>query len=209
MAFPSSIRDGDGVIPIAQGYVPGTGFKAQQNSSILFTDASSNTSTGVVVAEATIESVITGQNFVACSGFQTNGATGNFPVSIFNVSTNTKSVLIYSIVVIIITVGGPVQINAVTTNPAWGTNVTPLNNSAGGAASMLPASGVNYTTTTQTLGSNTAILAANRLPSNAATEMLTNNRTILLPVGVSQGITTYVSPTGAGSWLVTYSWIEF
>ncbi|SRR6266699_6459131 len=51
MAFGASVKD-SGSIPIAQGYVPGTGLTAAQSSSITNTDGSSNVSAPLTLHRA-------------------------------------------------------------------------------------------------------------------------------------------------------------
>jgi hypothetical protein len=51
MSFGASVRD-SGSVPIAQGYIPGTGLVAAQSSTISNTDGSSNTSAPLVMHRA-------------------------------------------------------------------------------------------------------------------------------------------------------------
>jgi len=162
----------------------------------------------IMGAEATIEAFIrNGQGFSANTGFQTNVATGNFALSIFNPAANTKNALIYSIIVIEGATISQVQCNFTTTDPAYGTPAVVLNCNPKGPGSSL--STVSYAATTQTLGPAGTVVVARRIPVNTDLEMLTNGRVILLPAGSANGLTTFTTPTGASNWEIIASWVEF
>jgi len=71
MAFGNSVVDG-GSIPIAQGYVPNSGFKATQGSLIINTDGSSNASAPLAVHHAS-GTVATAASTAVTSTPVTNG----------------------------------------------------------------------------------------------------------------------------------------
>jgi hypothetical protein len=149
--------------------------------------------------------LLNGQVYSTSSGLQTNGATGNFPLSIFNPSNSGKSVLIISAYVTGTTTAFQAYAFPTTTDPAYASSPTLLNRKPGGSASVASAS---YTTTSQTLPSTTPIVVISS-GSNNPYELFVNLVGYLLPSGSANGITIWNVPTGASKWASTVVWIEF
>lgn len=144
-----------------------------------------------------------GQMFCATTGKQANGAAGNFPISIFNPSNSGKNILLISVVVCCQGGNQTHELKTTTTDPAFGTVVTPVNEMAGGAASV---ASVTTATTTQTVA-GTAYGVVNT--SNNSIEFFDNNRCRLLPAGTASGLTVWLEAGTAGTYGVTLFWIEY
>src|SRR5258708_3020627 len=72
--------------------------------------------------------IIAGMGFKATTMKQTNAAAGNFGMALFNPVTNTKNILIYSILAYASGIAGQFQLNdAITTDPALGTAAVIVN----------------------------------------------------------------------------------
>ena len=162
---------------------------------------------GILAQESLIRwATLAGKAFTATTTTQTNGAVGNFPMCLFNPGGNTKTLVVYRIVVSVgNTSSSNAQINTVTVDPAYGTNPTILNRSIGGAASTISTT-LSYTTTSQTLPGASTMLESYREIVTSPTELLVNDDIIVLPPG--QGITVWNSPAGASAWAINMSWLE-
>src|SRR6266487_5199211 len=90
--------------------------------------------TNPVITQAQIAAAaLTGKSYTATTGHVTSGASATAGLSIFNSST-AKTVIIYSLEGYNFSAGQNILLRMTTTDPALGTSVTPLNDSAGGAA---------------------------------------------------------------------------
>ncbi len=122
-------------------------------------------------------------------------------LSIFNPNASGKTLLIYSITFMI---GNNSfnQLTFTTVDPALGTLVTAHNNKAAGAASVAVCSSANTNVTPA--GTTQDFYGA---ASNAFIQVLAQTNAFIIPA--NNGIAFYSNLSGANSWVVSMSWIEF
>ena len=153
--------------------------------------------------------IANGQGFSASTGILNSAAgTNNYPLSIFNLSTSGKSILIYSIQVANGSGGATALLQLVTSNPVFTSQIqiAPINMKAGGPNSALLAADVTGATASQTIATpyeQVVTLASTTL------ELLTNGAAILLPNGSGNGLVAYVQTYAAGINSILVRWIEF
>jgi hypothetical protein len=131
--------------------------------------------------------------------------TNNYPLSVFNPNTSGKDVLIYSIQAANVSGGASPIVQMVTTNPAYATQITPINEQGGGPVSALPNTSVTMTTVTQTLSGafkQVGALAANTL------ELLTNGATIHLPNSMNTGVIVFLQTYAVSVNSLLIRWLE-
>lgn len=151
--------------------------------------------------------ILNGQGFSASLGLFTSGAgTNNYPLSVFNAKANPVNVLIYSVQVANGSGGMTALLQLVSSNPAFGSQVAPINQLAGGPASSLPASGVTWANSNQSITTPYAQVAT---IAGTTQELLTNGAAILLPKGSDNGLVAYIQTYGAGINSTLMRWIEF
>ena len=93
-------------------------------------------------------------------------------------------------------------VSLTTTDPAFGSALTAVNNKAGGSASI---TNCTFTNTNVTVSGTTVDTPANG--SNTYTQSFSNGRVLIIPA--SNGLAFYINLSGANSWCVTADWIEF
>lgn len=203
MSFGNLVKDSSG-IPIAQGYIPGTGFQGLQSSLVKNTDGSSNASAASVFSDVRVEAVMNGQAFTVVQNQTIGGAaTGQYAVSVFNPSNSGKNILIFSIKCMTNFGNCTVWLYQTTTNPAYNTTLTPKNMLGGGSVSSLAS------------GSITANSASISFPASqvdmtiAQPEVLMNNATFFLPNGSANGLTSLVNVGNSQAYSICVKWIEF
>jgi hypothetical protein len=151
--------------------------------------------------------ILNGQGFSANIGLFTSGSgTNNYPLSIFNPNNSNVNVLIYSIQASNGSGGLTAILQLVTSNPAFGTQLAPINQLANGPNSQLPISAVTWANSNQSIAAPYAQVAT---IASATAEMLTNGAAILLPKGSNNGLVTYIQTYGAGINSILARWIEF
>jgi hypothetical protein len=157
--------------------------------------------------ESMIQKAIrTGTAWSATTGKVNSGAALNsVPFSFFLPSSSTKNVYIYSLEFLCgATVNADLRLT--TTDPAWGTALTPINDKSGGGAI-----GSTLTITT----TNTAQTVAGtpwRAPSalaNVLCEVFPTNLGRLLSAGVAGGIELWMNISSTQTYAVTVRWIEY
>jgi hypothetical protein len=151
--------------------------------------------------------IANGQGFSATIGLFTSGAgTNNYGLSIFNPNNSGKNILIYSVQAANGSGGATALLQLVTSNPAFSQQVAPINQLAGGPASVLPATDVTWANSNQSLSGSfeqVATLASGTL------ELLTNGAAILLPNGSNNGLAAYLQTYAAGINSLLARWIEY
>lgn len=151
--------------------------------------------------------VLNGQSFSADIGLFTSGAgTNNYPLSVFNPKTSPVNVLIYSVQVANGSGGLTALLQLVTSNPAFGTQLVPINMQAGGNASQLSSTSVTWANSNQSIATPYEQVVA---IASATQEMLTNGAAILLPKGSDNGLVAYIQTYAAGINSLLMRWIEF
>lgn len=145
-----------------------------------------------------------GSAFMASSGLL-NSVVGNYPLVVFNPATSGKNVLIYSIRISTGTGSSNGFLQAVTTNPAYGSAAAVTNKRLGGATSAI-ATSCTFTSTSQTLSA--PYIRVEILTSYPA-EILSNGSTILLPNGSANGLIAWITTFGGGYSSITIEWIEY
>lgn len=149
--------------------------------------------------------ILNGQSFSADIGLFTSGAgTNNYPLSVFN--PGNINVLIYSVQVANGSGGLTALLQLVTSNPAFATQLAPINMQAGGNVSQLPASAVTWANTNQAIAAPYEQVTA---IASATQELLTNGAAILLPKGSANGLVAYIQTYAAGINSVLMRWLEF
>jgi hypothetical protein len=145
---------------------------------------------------------LAGSGYTVDTGIITNTTTGTFPVALWN--NATKNIVIYSIVVNC-TVAGNVKLTLPSSNPAYGTSLTPANSLAGGTA----ATSVATMTATTTTFSGTSVYS---IPFSQAQimELLPNGKKIYLPGYASKALTAWLTTISANcQWSMTISYLEY
>lgn len=145
-----------------------------------------------------------GSAFMASNGLL-NPVTGSYPLAVFNAATSGKNVLIYSIRISTGTGSSNGFLQAVTTNPAYGSAATVTNKRLGGVASAV-ATNCTFASTSQTLS---APYAKVELLTAYPAELLSNGSTILLPSGSANGLIVWITTFSGGYCSITIEWIEF
>lgn len=152
-----------------------------------------------------------GQAFSATTTKNNAPGAATLGFQLFNPANSGKSLLIYSL---ILNYGGlsfhdfRITTADVSSIAGW-TNaaITPVNNKAGGPASVATAGYSNTNLTGALLGSAREVIG---VPSTQSVEALTNGECIYLPAGASiNGIALYVNATGTNNWSVTAGYLEF
>lgn len=201
MSFGTLLKDAQNT-PIAQGYIPGTGFTGMQSSLLKNTDGSSNVSTAATMSDARIEAVLNGMAFSALYSQTVGGAgAGAYALSIFNPATSGKNVLITSIKTMVNYGNAATWVYLNTSNPGYNTTVTPTNMKAGGSSSALASGNITANSASISYPTNSVDYAI----SNP--EVLTNNMPILLPN--SNGLVALVYVANSQEYAIVVKWIEF
>ncbi len=169
---------------------------------------------GVVPQDMIRRATIAGYAYSACTGKLTAPGAGTFGFQLLAPASNTKNILIYSLVVIQSAAGihqmmkTAINVNTIT---GWATNdvaATITNNGASATASTATASYSNANVTGTLLG-NAREVTGNA--GNTPQEILTNGECIWLPAGAGaiSGFALYLSDSGANPWGVTCEYLEF
>lgn len=189
---PSSVEFPDGGKPIAQ--------------AVYLVDTNGFPLGGVGVSSS-LAWTRNGQAYSVTTDQQSSGGSGNFGLSIFNPASK-KNIFVYSIRSS--NQGGSTVFTTTitSTDPAFAGTPTILNGSTGGVGASSVAS-VSYSTSA--VGS-TAGTVYDTITGTAYTvvEVLTNGAGILLPSGVSSGVTIYnFASAGSQKWISSFKWIEY
>ena len=189
----------------AAGIISGLALDAAGNLKV---SSGGNPITNPAITEDQIRAwIANGQGFSATTGILNSAAgTNNYPLSVFNPDNSGKSILLYSVQVSNGSGGQTALLQLVTSNPAFTTQVTPINMKAGGPNSTLPATAITTTTTSQTIAApyeQVATLAGTTL------ELLSNGAAILLPSGSNNGLVAYIQTYSAAINAILVRWVEF
>ena len=152
--------------------------------------------------------VLKGQGFNLTTGKVTNAAAGNFPAVLLNPANSTKNMLVYSIKLWFQGGSNTHELRLLTSDPAYTSLTSSIQNLKIGAATTSVAV-AEYSTTTITPSGT--VLDCGAIPTYTVLEFLSNGTTILLPAGQTgiQGLAAIAEPAQAGTWGVTYRWVEF
>lgn len=205
MSYNTQPQDAS-LVPVAAGYQPGNSWSAILGSGITHIDGASNTGAGLITSDSIREFIILGKGFSAALEVGSAGASNYFPVSIFNPSGSTKTLLVYSVRALHDFGYGGIfaAIHKTTTDPAYPTSVTPINLKFG--SSTTSSSNITYTTTqvSSTAAVSTRLQTVN---NQYSFDMLTNGVVFILPA--TFGITTYVYINSGKQFNFEAKWIEF
>ncbi len=152
-----------------------------------------------------------GQCYNATTGKLTSPTSGPTAFQIFNPANSGKSILIYSLIVAYNSANmHDMRITAadVSTIVGWtNTPVVPVNNMAGGAASVAVAGASNTQLTGGLLGTSRETTGTQ---NNLPIETLTNGECIYLPASSTvNGLAIYMTNGAAAAWQITCSYLEF
>jgi hypothetical protein len=158
------------------------------------------------MAEAVAAFIAMGKGYSASTGIISAAAsTNNYPLSVFNPSSSGKSLAIYSVQFANGSGGATGLLQMTDTNPAFGSQITPISDLGSGSASALPGAAVTSTATSQSLAGSfkqVATLFADTV------EVLTNGAMIVLPAGTNSGLVAYLQSYGVGINSVLIRWVE-
>jgi hypothetical protein len=169
------------------------------------------TSSLPLLTEQNIQSFIrAGQGYTVTTGSVNASGAGNFQLSIFNPSTSGKSILIYRVKFYNSTVNsGHKIIFGVTTDPAFATSLTPVNQLAGGAASAINTKVTTNGTTTQAVpGTGSQVDTFTGLAA-VPYEIVDTRNAFVLPAGSAFGLDIVLIFGAAATYAMTANWIEF
>lgn len=209
MAFPTLVKDGQGIVPVAQGYVPSDAFRAAQSSLLKNTDGSTNVSTGMVTSDAIREATLNGQSYRA-TFYQTIGgaAQGWYSMSVFNPSTS-KMIILTSMRGWINGGASLIYVFKNTTDPGLANPFTPINRKMGGAASVL-ATSVTYNSASPGISfPGTTNVDTFMSPSSATGEVLSHEDIEVLPAGQAFGVQLALFVGNSQQYGFTMKWSEF
>ena len=152
-----------------------------------------------------------GKVFSVSTGKIASSAVGIVGWQLFNNST-AKNALLISLL-LIFNSSNQHLINLTTANAntitGWSGNdnaLIPVNNKAGGGASVMTSSYTNANITGSLIGSTREVTGTQ---NNQPIEILTNGECILLPANAAYGIAVFVSSGVANPWSVTATYIEY
>lgn len=167
-----------------------------------------NAPTNPVIVEQNLNNWIRNGNVYVAPVERAAGGTGNFGLSLFSTSTNTKNILIYAVEV---WNGGGTTVfllQTTTTDPALNTTLTAINSKLGGGASTLTSTTGNITYNTATGSVPGTLYSSVNCQNSQTVQMLQNGATILLPSGANNGIAVYSTGTN-GTYGITVRWAEY
>lgn len=149
-----------------------------------------------------------GQGFNLTTGKVTNSAAGNFPAVLLNPANSTKNLLVYSIKLWFQGGSNTHELRLLTADPAYTSLTSSIQNLKIGAATTSVAV-AEYSTTTITPSGT--VLDCGAIPTYTVLEFLSNGTTLLLPAAQAsiQGLVAIAEPSQAGTWGITYRWVEF
>ena len=168
------------------------------------------TATLPLLTEQNIQSFIrAGLGYSATTGSINASGAGNFQLSIFNPSTSGKSILIYRVKFYNSTVNsGHKIIFGVTTDPAFATSLTPVNQLAGGSASAINTKVTTNGTTTQAVpGTGSQVDTFTGLAA-VPYEIVDPRNAFVLPAGSAFGLDIVLIFGAAATYAMTANWIE-
>lgn len=182
------------------------------NKVAQFLEESLGAMAGARVTEDTIRALtFLGQAYSVTTGKNQAPAAATLGFQLFNPASSGKSLLIYSLIINIASATFHDQRMTaadVSAIAGWtNTPITPVNNKAGGGASVATAGYSNVALTGGLLGTTREIVA---VPGTQSIEALTNGECLYLPAGASiNGIAVYINATGTNNWSVTAGYLEF
>lgn len=167
---------------------------------------------GVGITEDVIRNLtLTGKAFsVTTTKVQAPGA-ATLGFQLFNPASSGKNILIYTLILnIASSTFHDFRITAADVSSITGwtnTAITPVNNKAGGPASVATAGYSNANLTGGLLGTAREVVG---VPATQSIETLTNGECIFLPSSASiNGIALYINASGTNNWSVTAGYLEF
>ncbi len=158
--------------------------------------------TNPVIMEDQIRAwTVNGQSFSATTNKQTSAGAINAGFSIFNPVASGKTLILFSLKY---TIGNNSfnTLNLTTTDPAYGTSITPVNNKAGSGTTSIASATFTNTNVTGAGTVNDAVGSA----SNTQAQVLQNGDILVVPSG--NGFAFYLNLSGANSWVCSAEWIE-
>src|SRR5258708_23052229 len=149
--------------------------------------------------------IANGQGYTLSLGnFSSGSGTNNYAVSIFNPSSNSKNILVYSVIAANGSGGQTALLQMITSDTAF-TQTNPINSQAGGPASSIQATSRIATSNQSLSGTFRETIAI----ASATQEMLINGDCILLPKGSSNGLAAYIETFAAGINSLIVKWVEY
>jgi hypothetical protein len=161
--------------------------------------AAPGVSNPLFVRQQLTEWLSNGQGFSATTGKQTSTASATTGLSLFNPTTSSKTLIVFSARVAEAASSWH-QMNLTSSDPALGTALSAVNLRAGGPASVASLSMSNANVTPAGTQIDTLLLV-----SNSTIEFLNNGALIILPPG--NGLALYVATT-TNSWAAMLKWVE-
>jgi hypothetical protein len=163
--------------------------------------------TPVITEDAIRAYIAAGQGFNATTG-KVTVVGANSAASFFSPASNTKNVLLYSILIAYSSTNGIMHdVRLATSDPNYPNALSLINmkQASGVASSVVNAT---YSTTTIT-PSGTNLLAAPVSGQNLTAKVFENGAALLFPAATANGVIVFLGNGTTGTFSVTFSWIEF
>jgi hypothetical protein len=161
----------------------------------------------VITEDAIRAYIAAGQSFNATTGkVAVVGASS--AVSFFSPASNTKNVLLYSILIAYSSTNGIMHdVRLANADPNYPNPLSLINMKQ---ASGAPGSVVNATYATTTItASGSNLLSAPVTGQNLSAQVFENGAALLFPAGTANGVIAFLGNGTTGTFSVTFCWIEF